>query len=193
MPRRRDGGTVAPHLRLSGRAEIREAVLYSSALALACLATFWLAGTIVAHLYVVPRPDPLLGGLWAVIATIFVFRESYTRSKNAAVSRMAATSVSFVLCLIYLIFLPFHVWAMAVLIGLSVLATTLAGRPGDSITAAITTAVVMVSAGVSPHDAWRQPIFRFADTLIGVVVGIAAASVALRVIPQPDHPGSDST
>ena len=193
MPRRRDGGTVAPHLRLSGRAEIREAVLYSSALALACLATFWLAATILTHLYVVPRADRLLGGLWAVIATIFVFRESYTGSKNAAVSRMAATSVSFVLCLIYLIFLPFHAWAMAVLIGLSVLAATLAGRPGDSITAAITTAVVMVSAGVSPHDAWRQPIFRFADTLIGVVVGIAAASVALRVIPQPDHPGSDST
>jgi uncharacterized membrane protein YccC len=184
---------VAPHLRRPGRAEIWEAVRSSTALALACLATFWLAGTILTHLYVVPRPDHLLGGMWAVIATIFVFRESYTGSRSAAVSRMAATSVSFVLCLIYLIFLPFHVWAMAVLIGLSVLATTLAGRPGDSITAAITTTVVMVLAGVSPHDAWQQPIFRFADTLIGVVVGIAAASVALRVIPQADHPGSDST
>jgi len=82
---------------------------------------------------------------------------------------------------------------LTVLIGLSVLATTLAGRPGDSITAAITTTVVMVLAGVSPHDAWQQPIFRFADTLIGVVVGIAAASAALRVIPQADHRGSDST
>ena len=192
MLRRRDGETVAPHLSRPGRAEVLEAVRSSTALALACLATFWLAGTIVAQLYVVPRPDPLLGGLWAVIATIFVFRESYTGSRSAAVTRMAATSVSFVLCLIYLIFLPFHVWAMAVLIGLSALATTLAGRPGDSITAAITTTVVMVLAGVSPHDAWQQPIFRFADTLIGVVVGVAAAS-ALRLIPQAGHPGSDST
>ena len=41
----------------------------------------------------------------------------------------------------------------------------------------------MVLAAVSPHDAWQQPIFRFADTLIGVVAGIAAASIALRVIP----------
>ncbi len=182
------------HLKRPGRAEIREAVLNSAALSLACLATFWLAGTILAHLYVVPRPDPLLGGLWAVIATIFVFRESYTGSRSAAVSRMAATSVSFVLCLIYLIFLPFHIWALALLIGLSSLATTLAGRPGDSITAAITTTVVMVLAAVSPHDAWQQPIFRFADTLIGVVVGVAAATIALRVIPQPRHPdGSEST
>jgi uncharacterized membrane protein YccC len=42
----------------------------------------------------------------------------------------------------------------------------------------------MVLADVSPHDAWRQPIFRFADTLVGVVVGVAAASAALRVIPR---------
>ena len=183
-----------PHARRPGRDEIREAVLNSAALALACLATFWIAGTVVTHLYVVPRPDHLLGGMWAVIATIFVFRESYTRSRSAAVSRMAATAVSFVLCLVYLIFLPFHAWALALLIGLSVLATTLAGRPGDSVTAAITTTVVMVLAAVSPHDAWQQPIFRFADTLIGVVVGIAAASAALRLIPQAGHPGgSEST
>ena len=176
---------MIPHPKRPGWGEARDAALSSAVLGLACLATFWLAGSILTRLYVVPRPDPLLGGMWAVIATIFVFRESHTRSRSAAVSRMAATSVSFVLCLIYLIFLPFHPWALALLIGLSVLVTTLAGRPGDSVTAAITTTVVMVLAAVSPHDAWQQPIFRFADTLIGVVAGIAAASIALRLIPHP--------
>jgi uncharacterized membrane protein YccC len=104
---------------------------------------------------------------------------------------MAATSVSFVLCLIYLLFLPFHLWALGLLIGLTVVATTLAGRPDDSVTAVASTTVVMVLAAVSPHDAWEQPILRFADTLVGVVVGIAAASIALRVIPHPG--GSEST
>ena len=56
------------------------------------------------------------------------------------------------------------------------------GRPGDAITAGITTAVVMVVAAVSPHDAWQQPILRFADTVIGVAVGVAAAWTGLRVI-----------
>ena len=42
----------------------------------------------------------------------------------------------------------------------------------------------MVLAEVSPHDAGHQPIFRFADTLVGVVVGVAAATAALRVIPH---------
>jgi uncharacterized membrane protein YccC len=172
-----------------------EAVLGSAALGLACLATYWVAGRVLTRFHVVPPADHVVGGLWAVIATIFVFRDSYTRSRTAAVSRMAATSVSFVLCLIYLVFLPFHVWALGLLIALSVLATTLAGRPDDSITAAVSTTVVMVLAAVSPHDAWEQPILRFADTLTGVVVGVAVASVALRVIPRPaDHPGgSEST
>ncbi len=180
-----------PHVKRPGRAEIREAALSSAALGLACLATFWLASSVLTRLYLVPPADHVLGGLWAVIATIFVFRDSYTRSRTAAVSRMAATSVSFVLCLIYLILLPFHLWALALLIALSVLVTTLAGRPGDSITAAISTTVVMALAAVSPDDAWEQPIFRFADTLVGVVVGVAAVSVTLLVIPHPG--GSEST
>ena len=58
------------------------------------------------------------------------------------------------------------------------------GRPGDAITVAITTAVVLVVAAVSPHDAWQQPILRFADTVIGVAAGVASAWLDQRVI-QP--------
>ena len=56
------------------------------------------------------------------------------------------------------------------------------GRPGDAVTAAITTAVVMVAAELAPHDAWQQPILRLADTAIGVAIGIAAAWIGLRVL-----------
>jgi hypothetical protein len=50
--------------------------------------------------------------------------------------------------------------ALAVLIGASALAVTLHGRPGDVMTAAITTEVVMVSSAVSPQHAWQQPVLR---------------------------------
>jgi uncharacterized membrane protein YccC len=141
--------------------------------------TYWLVTSLLSRVYSISRADDLLGGLWAVIATIFVFRDSYEQSVAAAVSRMAATSVSFVLCLI---FLPVYAWALAVLIGLSAPAGMLIGRPGDAVTAAVTTAVVMIVAAVTPRDAWEEPILRFADTLIGVAVGIAAAWIGLRLI-----------
>jgi len=127
--------------------------------------------------------------MWAAIATIFVCRVSYQQSIGAALSRISATTVSFVFCLIYLIFLPFHAWALALLIGVSTLALTLAGRPEDAITAGITTAVIMVVAALSPHDAWEQPILRFADTVVGVAIGITAAWIGGRVRDQMNGTG----
>jgi len=163
-------------------AEVRTAVLDSAILAVACLATYLVVTRLLSQLYFISRADTLLGGMWAVIATVFVIRESYSQSLSAAASRMAATSVSFLLCLLYLIFLPFHSWALAVLIGASALAVALIGRPQDAITAGITTAVVLVVAAVSPHEAWQQPILRLADTIIGVAVGVGAAWIGLRVL-----------
>jgi hypothetical protein len=90
--------------------------------------------------------------------------------------------VRLVLCLICLIFLPFHAWALALLVGLSALAVTLIGRPGDAVTAGGHNAVVLVVAALGPHDAWRQPILRLAGTIVGVAVGVVAAWAGLRLI-----------
>jgi uncharacterized membrane protein YccC len=162
--------------------DVRAAVSDAVLLSLACLVTYLLVTQVLSRIYLVSRPDDLLGGMWAVIATVFVMRDSYDQSLTAAVSRMAATVVSFAYCLLYLAFLPFHTWALPVAIGLSALTARLVGRPGDALTAAITTTVVLVVAAVSPHEAWLQPILRFADTAIGVAVGVAAVWLDLRVI-----------
>lgn len=157
------------------------AVVECVVLAVACLITYWLATHLLIRVHSVGPDDDLLGGMWAVLATIFVLRDSFRKSVAAAVSRMAATSVSFVLCLLYLAFLPFHAWALAVLVGASALVVQLLGRPGDAVTAGITTAVIMVVAAVSPQHAWEQPILRLADTVIGVVVGALAAWTGMQV------------
>jgi len=172
---------MAQRYRLT-QAEITIAVLDCAVLAAACLLAYWLVTGLLSQVFFLSRADSLLGGMWAVIATVFVFRASYADSMAAALSRMAATSVSFVLCLIYLALLPFHPWALALLVGVSALVVTLIGRPGDAVTAGITTAVIMVVAAVSPQHAWQQPILRFADTVIGVAVGVAAAWLGLSVL-----------
>lgn len=161
--------------------QLRRPIAECALLAVACLITYLMVTRLLSRLYFVSKDDDNLGGMWAVISTIFVHRHSYRESVTAAASRTAATSVSFVICLIYLIFLPFHSWALALLIGVSALTATLLGRPEDAITAAITTAVVLVVAEVTPHHAWQQPLLRLADTVIGVAVGIAAAWIDLRI------------
>jgi uncharacterized membrane protein YccC len=146
-------------------------VAYALNMAIACLVSYWIMTYALSR--IVDRPSDFLGGMWAVAATVFVFRESRARSLSAGIARLIATGVSFALCLLYLWFLPFTPVGMAALIGIGTVAMALLGRRDDIITAGITTAVVMVVAAMSPDDAWHQPLLRLVDTLVGIVVGVA--------------------
>ena len=39
----------------------------------------------------------------------------------------------------------------------------------------------MVVAAISPQQAWRQPILRLIDTIVGIAVGIAGAWIGLKL------------
>ena len=91
---------------------------------------------------------------------------------------MAATAVGLALTLTYLLIARSHPWALAMLIALGTILVTLAGRPGDAITTGVTITVVMVVAQLEPRNAWEQPILRFADTVLGVIVGVATPGLA---------------
>ena len=157
------------------------AILHSLALAIACLVTYWLTVHGLARIHSVSAADDVLGGVWAVIATVFVYRTSYDGSATAALGRMAATLLSFFLCLIYLLVLPVDPVGLAAMIGVSGLVATLLGRPQDAVTASITTAIVLGVASLSPHNVWQQPILRLVDTALGTAVGLGTAWILLRL------------
>jgi len=152
-----------------------KAVSHGVLLSICCLLSYKIIMDLLDFTRFVSRDDELLGGMWAVVATIFVFRYSHEESVSAALSRISATLLSFALCFVYLLILPFKPWGMAVLIGIGAIVLALIGRSGDIITAGITITVVMVVAGISPEHAWRQPILRLIDTVVGILVGIVGA------------------
>jgi uncharacterized membrane protein YgaE (UPF0421/DUF939 family) len=160
----------------------RGAVFRAVVLSLSCVISFWLITHLLAG--TVSRDDDLLGGMWAVAATVFVYRYSREQSITAALSRMAATSVSFVLCFVYLAMFRFDMLAMAALIGFGALIMATIGRPDDTITTGITTTVIMVVAAISPEHAWKQPILRLFDTTVGIAVGIGSAWISLHTDPR---------
>ena len=159
---------------------VLRAVFHGVMLSLLCAISYWLITHLLSQAFSVSRDDDLLGGMWAVAATVFVYRYSYDSSIGAAVSRMWATSLSFGLCLIYLLFFPFSLAGMVTLIGIGAVTMSLLDRPDDIVTTGITTAVVMVVAGLSPTSAWKQPILRLVDTIVGVGVGVAGVWITLR-------------
>ena len=182
---------------LVDRQRLRATAGHSFTLALACLITYWLTTRVLSGVHSLSTSDGLLGGLWSVVATVFVYRECHRQSVGAALSRAYATLMSFALCLIYLLLFSFHPLGLAALIGVGTFALMAVGRDDDVVTSAITTAVVMVVAAVSPHDAWQQPILRLVDTAVGIAVGVVASSLASRLTASPalkrdSHPSTQS-
>jgi uncharacterized membrane protein YgaE (UPF0421/DUF939 family) len=165
---------------------LRQVFGFGTLLAISCLLSYWVITTILAREYFASKDNDLVGGMWAVVATIFVFRHSILESARAALSRTVATLLSFALCFLYLLIFPFHVVGMVALIWLSTVILALIGRSEDIITAGITTAVVFIVAGVSQGPAWVQPILRLVDTAVGIAVGILASRItpALGLVPE---------
>ena len=159
-------------------------VAYALNMAIACFIAYWIMTHVLSRF--VDNPSDFLGGMWAVVATVFVFRETRVRSLSAGIARLVATCVSFALCLLYLSLFPFTPAGMAALIGIGTVAMAMLGRRDDIVTTGITTAVVMVVAAMSPDRAWLQPVLRLVDTVIGIAVAVTCAWLgALLFIRAP--------
>jgi uncharacterized membrane protein YgaE (UPF0421/DUF939 family) len=174
---------ISSQLPRAWRPKLVASLVYSTILAVACLLSYWVVSELLGDVHPVSKTDDVLGGLWAVISTAFVYRVSYQESHRAALSRISATLFSFALCLLCLLFTPYHLWGLALLVGVGAFVLILIGREDDIVTCTITTAVVMVVAGLSPNNAWQQPVLRLGDTVVGAVVGLAAAWAVLHLNP----------
>jgi hypothetical protein len=155
-------------------------VAYSANMAIASLTSYWITTYALSGL--VGSANDYLGGMWATVATIFVFRDTRTSSLSAGVQRFMATCVSFLLCQIYLSIFPFEAVGVAVLIDIGTLLLMVLGWRDDIVTTGITTVVVMVVAAIDPPNAWLQPPLRLLDTVVGIAVGIGFNSSALALM-----------
>jgi len=161
-------------------------VAYAIDMGIACLIAYAIATRGLSPF--VGRDDVLLGGMWAAVATVFVFRDTRANSLTAGTARLIATLVSFALCLPYFLCFPFTPLGMAVLLCLGTLIMMLLDRRDDIITTGITTTVVMVVAAISPAEAWQQPLLRLVDTVVGIAAGIAFkwafSFLYFRLVPE---------
>ncbi|NEU95252.1 FUSC family protein [Bradyrhizobium uaiense] len=156
--------------------------VYAFEMAIAALLSYWAMTAGLTRL--VDTPTDLLGGMWAAVSAIFVFREKELDSVSAGIARLAATGVSFALCLPYLWFFPATPLGIAVLVAIGAVIMILLHRRGDIITTGITTVVVMVVAAIDPHDSWRQPLLRLADTVVGISIGVACQWIGFHLLQK---------
>lgn len=156
--------------------------VYALEMAVAALLSYWAMTAGLARL--VDTPTDLLGGMWAAISAIFVFRERDIDSFSAGITRLIATCVSFALCLPYLWFFPATPLGVAALLVIGTVVMMVLRRRGDIITTGITTVVVMVVATIDPGDSWRQPVLRLADTVVGISIGVLCQWIGFHLLQR---------
>jgi uncharacterized membrane protein YccC len=159
-------------------------LVYAIAKGVASLAAYWAVTSALSGL--VGKDDDMVGGMWAAIAAIFVFRSTRAEAVAAGLSRLIGTVVGILLCFIYLLVLPFTPVGLAALVALGALVMVVLGRSEDIITTSITITVVMIVAGLSHEPGWRQPVLRLVDTLAGLTIGLPfrwLASALLSRLP----------
>src|SRR5215467_9552383 len=131
-------------------------IAYAVDMSIACLITYWVVAFFLPNL--AGRPSTSVGILWAVISTVFVYKDTRSHSLAAGISRLVATLISLLLCLTYLSLFPTTSFSMAVLIAIGTLIAMSLGWHDDIGLTAITAAVVMIVAATEPQNAWLQPL-----------------------------------
>jgi hypothetical protein len=84
-------------------------VVYSLNMAIACLITYWIITYLLSGF--VDQASDFLGANWAVVAVVFLFRDTRARALSLGIARLIATCVSFALCLPYLLVFPLRLSA----------------------------------------------------------------------------------
>jgi len=157
-------------------------LIYTFDMAIACAVSYVLVTELLGRF--VDQTNTLLGGMWAAIATVFVFRETRVGSVSAGISRLIATCVSFVLCFIYIALFRVNAAGIGLVIGVGTIVVMMLGRRDDIVTTGITTAVVLVVAAIDPAHALEQPALRLLDTVVGVAVGVLLKCVASYAVTR---------
>src|SRR5262249_48674092 len=167
-------------------------VIYAFEMAVACAISYLLTTQLLGGF--IDRGDNLLGGMWAAVATLFVFRETRGSSLAACVSRLAAHCVSFMLCFICLALFPVNAAGIGLVIGAGTIVMLVLGRREDIVITGITTTVVLVVAAIDPKHALEQPPLRLLDTVVGIGVGMLLQWVASYAVGRAGVvPGSSES
>jgi hypothetical protein len=109
-------------------------VIYAFDMAVACAISYVLMTALLGRF--VDQGNTVLGGMWAAVAAVFVFRETREGSVAAEVSRLIATCVSFALCFIYIALFPINAAGIGLVIGLGTVVMIMLRRPDDVVTTA---------------------------------------------------------
>jgi Predicted membrane protein len=152
-------------------APVSSAILF----ALVSVVSFTIAFSITGY---VPQDTDtrMIGALWAMISAIVVMQDTRSATISTAWLRILGSLIGAVFSALYLVFFPFSIVGMGILIGVVVLTCELLHLPGHLRLAGLTAGIVMVISVVNPDiPPFVNAATRFFEVMIGSSVAVVAA------------------
>ena len=154
------------------RLPLREAVRVALLSAIVATLSFLVGSRFTALFH---GSSAIVGGLWSLISAVVVLQATRRATVDSVWRRLLGTFIGAVLSGIYLSLFPFSLTGLAICVGITVLAGLAAGAPDHARLAAITVAVVMVTAKADPTvPPVLDAALRFVESCVGTAITAAA-------------------
>lgn len=124
----------------------------------------------------IERPDPLISGLWSVVAAMVVLQANLGATYQAIITRFFGVLIGSTLGALVSWVFGAHILLLGVTIFLTMIVCSLLNLKESYRIACLSVAVVMIPWGLHQEiSPWTFAFFRFLDTLVGILVAVAVA------------------
>jgi len=131
-------------------------------------------------------PDTaMIGAMWALISAVVVMQDTGSQTISTAWLRIFGSLIGAAFSAVYLMFFPFSVLGMGILIGIVAFTCVILGLPGHLRLAALTVGIVMVISFENPAiPPLVNAATRFVEVIIGSTVAVCAAWAWQYLFPR---------
>ena len=114
----------------------------------------------------------VVGALWAAVTVLAVYKDDRVTTRSSFFSTMGSALFGAAVALAYLLWIPPHMWDLALIIVPAMLISQLLGFADRGRQVVSTLLIIVIFSHLNNSTPWVNAAMRTAEVLIGAVVGL---------------------
>ncbi len=116
--------------------------------------------------------NAVIGALWSAVTVLAVFRDSWTETRLTFWSTLFSGLLGAGAAVLYLLFLPAHMWTLGAVMALSLLLGQALGFSDRGRQVVSTLLLIVIFSHLNASNPWLNASMRMAEVVIGAGVGL---------------------
>lgn len=114
----------------------------------------------------------VVGALWAAVTVLAVYKDDRVATRDSFFSTMGSALFGAAVALVYLVWIPPHMWDLALIIVLAMLLSQALGFSDRGRQVVSTLLIIVIFSHLNELNPWMNAGMRTAEVLIGASVGL---------------------